>query len=78
MSKSISRNEFYYFVDCFFRGLSKALISANVSMSFDQSFSESYMCQTSFDQQMCPQLEEPRGEFYRMITNGTDGTRSNF
>lgn len=70
-AQTISRNEFYYFVDCFFRGLSKALIAQTVSISFDQSFSESFTGLASFEG-AAPALGPPKGEFFRMVTGGGD------
>ena len=67
--RSISRNEFYYFVDCFFRGLSKALINIPTSISFNQSFDASFMDMSDFHQ---PNFNHStfRGQFFRMLTNG--------
>ena len=38
-------------------------------MSFDQSFSESFMGQTSFDHSINA-FEPAKGEFFRMVTSG--------
>lgn len=68
--KTISRNEFYYFVDCFFRGLSKALLIVPRTIPFDDSFDHSFAVQPSLNySNFSPQLEA-RGKFNRLITNG--------
>ena len=78
--KTISRNEFYYFVDCLFRGLSKAWVHIPASLPFDLSFNDSQFEQLSINQSLVDQstILPGRGEFYRMKTNGKFFLNFNF
>ena len=77
--KEICKGDFYYFIDCLFRGICKAFISDLNFSSFINSFNDSVFNQScgnaskedSFDNNETFDLEFSRGKLYRMRSKGT-------
>jgi hypothetical protein len=78
INNQISKNQFYYFVDCFFRSVSKSFVCSKLysqsdslsESNFDQTFTDNLGSNVSDSITQEESKIHSKGNFYRLIPNG--------